>query len=207
GIVLNAVATTAAVAAYAFGWASEEHVTLLLVVSTGTIAVSAGQFALPFASGHYDRLLTLPGAPRAFVRATLGMTVGSTVALGTLQLAAALVVAPHTWSDVAGAVLFCGGILAPVAVLGSTLAPKPLDVADRFMTSSRVQSLPPQIALAAAVSVAVALFAGLGPDLGRAAVAALGALGALGLPLWARAIEARVVGQRHAVAGRFRSVL
>ena len=207
GIVLNAVATTAAVASYAFGWASEAHVALLLVVSTGTIAVSAGQFALPFASGHYDRLLTLPGAPRAFVRATLAMTVGSTVALGALQLAAALVVAPHAWPDVAGAVLFCGGVLAPVAVLGSTLAPKPLDVADRFMTSSRVQSLPPQIALAAAVSVAAALFAGLGPDLGLAATAAVGALGALGLPLWARAIEARVVGQRHAVAGRFRSVL
>ena len=54
----------------------------------------------------------------------------------------------------------------PAAVFGSTLAPKPLDVDDRFMTSSRVQSLPPQLVLAAAGSVAVALFAALGPGVG-----------------------------------------
>ena len=207
GIVINAVATTLAVAGYALGWSDPAHTALILVFSTGTVAVSAGQFALPFASGHYDRLLTLPGAPRAFVVATLVATVGATAALGGLQLALALVVAPGAWPEVAGAVLFCTGVLAPAAVLGSTLAPKPLDVADSFMTSSRVQALPPQVVLALAGSVAVGLFAGLGPDLGLAATAAVGAAGALAMPLWARAIAARMDRQRHAVAARFRSDL
>ena len=207
GIVLNAVAMTLAIAAYAFWWGSEAPTVLLLVFSTGTVAVSAGQFALPFASGHYDRLLTLPGAPAAFVQAKLAAAVGATVALGALQLVLALALAPDAWADLAGAVLFCIGVLVPVAVLGSTLAPKPLDVADRFMSSSRIQSLPPQIALAAAGAVAVGLPLALGPDLGLAATAAVGAAGALCLPLWARAIEARVDRQRHAVAARFRSDL
>ena len=207
GIVINAVAMTGAVATYAFGWADEAQAALLLVFSSGTIAVSAGQFALPFASGHYDRLLTLPGAPRAFVVAKLAVAVGSVVVLGGLQLALALVLAPHAWADLVGAVLFAAGVLAPAAVFGSTLAPKPLDVADAFMTSSRIQSLPPQIVLGAAGAVAVGLFVGLGPDVGLAAAAAVGATGMLSLPLVARLIEARVAGQRHTVADRFRSVL
>ena len=103
--------------------------------------------------------------------------------------------------------LFCAGVLAPVAVLGSTFAPKPLDVEDKFMGSPRVQSLPPQLFLALAGTVAIALFAALGPHLGLAATTAVGAAGALGLPLWARLIEARLARQRHAVALRFRSVL
>lgn len=207
GIVLNAVAMTVALAVYAFGWADDASAALLLVFSTGTVAVSAGQFALPFASGHYDRLLTLPGAVDAFVAAKLVGVVGATVALGVLQLALALVLAPGAWAALGGAVLFGVGVLAPVAVLGSTLAPKPLDVDDRFMTSARLQSLPPQVVLALAGSVAVALFAALGPDLGLAAMAAVGAAGALALPLWARAIARRVRRQRYAVATRFRSSL
>lgn len=207
GIVLNAVAMTLAVGAYAIGWAAPEHAALLLVVSTGTVAVSAGQFALPFASGHYDRLLTLPGAERAFVRATLAMTAGATAVLAVVQLLLALVLAPDAWPALAAAALFCTGVLVPTAVFGSTLAPKPLDVDDRFMTSSRIQSLPPQLVLAAAGSVAVALLAAFGPILGPAAMACVGAASALAMPLWARTIEARLVRQRHGTAQRFRTSL
>ena len=207
GIVLNAVAMTVAVGAYALGWAAPEHAALLLVVSTGTVAVSAGQFALPFASGHYDRLLTLPGAERAFVRAVLAMTAAATAALGLVQLILALALAPAAWPALAAAALFCTGVLVPAAFFGSTLAPKPLDVDDKFMTSSRIQSLPPQLVLAAAGSVAVALVAGLGPILGPAAMAAVGAAGALAMPLWAGLIEARLVRQRHPTAQRFRASL
>ena len=207
GIALNAVAITLIVGAYAFGWNAEAPTALLLMVSTGTFAISAGQFTLPFASAHYDRLLTLPGAPRAFVVAKLVLLVGATLALGVLQLGLALVLAPGAWMELGGAVLFCAGVLAPVAVLGSTFAPKPLDVEDKFMGSPRIQSLPPQLLLALAGAVAIALFAWLGPDLGLAATAGLGAFGALGLPLWARLIEARLARRRHAVALRFRSVL
>ena len=207
GIMLNAVAMTLAVGAYAFGWNAEAPTALLLMVSTGTFAISAGQFALPFASAHYDRLLTLPGALRAFVVAKLTLLVGATAALGVLQLGLAFALAPEAWAELGGAVLFCAGVLAPVAVLGSTFAPKPLDVEDKFMGSPRVQSLPPQLLLALAGTVAVALFVGLGPDGGLVATAAVGAAGVLGLPLWARLIEARLVRQRHAVALRFRSVL
>ncbi len=207
GIVLNAVVMTVAVGAYAIGWAAPEHAALLLVVSTGTVAVSAGQFALPFASGHFDRLLTLPGAERAFVRATLAMTAGATAALAIVQLVLAVALAPEAWPGLAAAALFCTGIIVPAAVFGSTLAPKPLDVDDKFMTSSRIQSLPPQLVLAAAGSVAVALVAAFGPILGPAAMAAVGAASALAMPLWARAIEARLVRQRHGTAQRFRTSL
>ena len=207
GIMLNAVAMTVVVGAYAFGWNAEAPTALLLMVSTGTFAISAGQFALPFASAHYDRLLTLPGALRAFVVGKLTLLAGATLALGALQLGLALVLAPNAWMDLGGAVLFCAGVLAPVAVLGSTFAPKPLDVEDKFMGSPRIQSLPPQVFLAVAGALAIALFAGLGSTGGLTATAALGAAGTLGLPLWARLIEVRLARQRHAVALRFRSVL
>ena len=207
GIVLNGVVTSVALAVYAIGWGEGIPARIGLVFSAAAVAVSAGQFALPFASGHYDRLLTLPGAPASFVRAKLGMAVGSVVALGGVQMLVALALAPEAWAPVIGASLFGAGVLAPAAVLGSTLAPKPLDVADSFMTSSRVQSLPPQVVLAAAGGIAGALFVALGPHLGLAAVAAVGAAGALGLPLWASLIEARLGRRRYAVAARFRSVL
>ena len=207
GILLNAVAITLVVSAYAFVWNDAAPTALLLLVSTGTLAISAGQFALPFASGHYDRLLTLPGALRAFVRAKLALVVGSTVVLGALEAILATFLAPDAWAELAGAVLFCAGALAPVAVLGSTFAPKPLDVEDKFMASPRIQSLPPQILLAIVGTLAVAFFVFLGPELGLAATAAVGALGVLGLPLWARMIEARLVRRRYAFAARFRSVL
>ena len=86
-----------------------------------------------------------------------------------VQLGLALALAPEAWAELGGAVLFCAGVLAPVAVLGSTFAPKPLDVEDKFMGSPRVQSLPPQLLLALAGAVAIALFAALGPDGGLAA--------------------------------------
>ena len=207
GILLNAVAITVVVSAYAFVWNDAAPTALLLLVSTGTLAISAGQFALPFASGHYDRLLTLPGALRSFVRAKLVFVAGSTVVLGALEAVLALFLAPDAWAALGGAVLFCAGVLAPVAVLGSTFAPKPLDVEDKFMASPRIQSLPPQILLAIAGTLAVALFVFLGPDLGLAATTAVGALGVLALPLWARVIEWRLVRRRYAFAARFRSVL
>ncbi len=207
GIALNALALTLAISVYVFGWNDAAPTALLLLASTGTFAISAGQFALPFASGHYDRLLSLPGALRAFVVAKLAMGVGSTLVLGAVQLAIALVLAPDALADLGGAVLFCAGVLAPVAVLGSTLGPKPLDVQDKFMGSPRIQSLPPQILLAVAGTVAVALFLFLGSAGGLAATAAVGAFGVVALPLWAHVIETRLLRQRHAFALRFRSVL
>lgn len=207
GIVLNALAMTVAIACYAFVWNDVAPAVLVLLFSTGTLAISAGQFALPFASGHYDRLLTLPGALRAFVEAKLAVVAGSTVVLGAVQLALASALAPDAWLDLVGAVLFCAGVLAPVAVFGSTLAPKPLDVEDRFMGSPRIQSLPPQIAIALAGAFAVALVVGLGPVQGLVATAVIGLAGTLGLPFWARLIERRIIRRRHAVAARFRSVL
>ena len=73
------------------------------VNSTGTFAISAGQFALPFASAHYDRLLTLPGAPRAFVVGKLTLLVGATLVLGAVQLVLALALAPGAWAELGGA--------------------------------------------------------------------------------------------------------
>ncbi|MEM1043333.1 MAG: DUF5687 family protein [Bacteroidota bacterium] len=207
GIALNALALTLAVSVYAFVWNDGAPAALLLMASTGTFAISAGQFALPFASGHYDRLLSLPGALHAFVAAKLLMGVGSALALGAVQFVLALALAPGALLDLGVAVLFCAGVLAPVAVLGSTLGPKPLDVQDKFMGSPRIQSLPPQIALALAGAVAVGLIFGLGPGHGLAATAAVGAAGVLALPLWARLIETRLLHQRHPFALRFRSVL
>ena len=207
GIVLNALAISLGVSAYAFVWNAEAPTALLLIVSTGTLAISAGQFALPFASSHYDRLLTLPGALRAFVRAKLAFVVGSTIVLGAVGGGLALFLSPGAWPALAGATLFCAGVLAPVAVLGSTFAPKPLDVEDKFMGSARIQSLPPQIMLAVAGTLAVVPVLVLSHTAGLLVMAVLGALGVLGLPLWARIIEARLVRRRYAVAQRFRSVL
>jgi hypothetical protein len=207
GIALNALAMTVVVAAFAFVWSEATPTVLLLLFSTGTLAISAGQFALPFASGHYDRLLTLPDATRHFVAAKLVVTAGSTVVLGGVQLGLALALAPSAWPALGGSVLFCAGILAPVAVLGSTFAPKPFDVDDKFLGNARIQSLPPQIAIALAGGVAVAFVAMLGPDAGLGATAAVGAVGVSALPLWARLIEYRVLNRRYAVAERFRSVL
>jgi len=207
GIALNALAMTVVIASFAFVWGEATPTVLLLLFSTGTLAISAGQFALPFASGHYDRLLTLPDAPRHFVAAKLMVTAGSTVVLGAVQLGLALALAPDAWPALGGAVLFCAGVLAPVAVLGSTFAPKPFDVDDKFLGNARIQSLPPQIAIALAGGIAVALIAVLDPEVGLAATAAIGAVGVAALPLWARLIEGRVVRRRYAVAERFRSVL
>jgi len=207
GIALNALAMTVVVAAFAFVWGEATPTVLLLLFSTGTLAISAGQFALPFASGHYDRLLTLPDAPRHFVAAKLLVTAGSTVVLGAVQLGLALALAPDAWPALGGAVLFCAGVLAPFAVLGSTFAPKPFDVDDKFLGNARIQSLPPQLAIALAGGIAVALIAVLGPEVGLGATAAVGAVGVSVLPLWARLIEGRVVRRRYAVAERFRSVL
>ena len=105
------------------------------------------------------------------------------------------------------AVLFGAGVFAPVAVVGSTLAPKPIDVDDQFMNSPRVHALLPQVVLAIASGMGVAPYVLMGPEVGLAAMGGLGAIGVLVLPLWQRGIVARVTRQRYAVANRFRSVL
>ncbi|MEM8560220.1 MAG: DUF5687 family protein, partial [Bacteroidota bacterium] len=205
GIMLNAFAMTAALVASVF--VVNAPSAPMLLFATATVAISAGQFALPFASGHYDRLLTLPGALDAFVGAKLALGVGSVLLLGVLLAVPALVFDPAMLVPLVCAVLFGAGVFAPVAVVGSTLAPKPIDVDDQFMNSPRVHALLPQIVLALASGVGVAPYVLLGPEVGLVAMGGLGAVGVLSLPFWQRSIEARVAQQRYAVADRFRSVL
>ncbi|HIL58778.1 MAG TPA: hypothetical protein EYG39_12825 [Rhodothermales bacterium] len=180
---------------------------LVLVFSTGTLAGSLGQYALPFASGHWDRLLTLPGALTSFVRAKW-MTVGvGTFALGAAQLAVVLVLAPEKAWLVGVSVLFSLGVLAPAALWGSTLAPKPVDVAERLAFNYKAQSFGAQVAVASTAIAAGALIALAGPARGAALAAVLGAAGVAAAPLWLRALERRVRRTRHAVAARFRGAL
>lgn len=208
GIALNAtVLGVALTLAALLGSDGGEPATLLLLFATGSVTVSLSQFAIPFTSGYYDRLLTLPGAVPAFVRAKLALGVGAAGLLGLVQAALAVGLAPSALPAVGVGVLFAAGVLAPVAVLGSSLAPKPLDVDDRVMLNYKVQSLAAQAAVGAAGAVAVGLFVALGPEAGLAAVAAVGAAGTLALPLWVRAIAHRMERRRHAVAVRFRATL
>ncbi|MEO0855520.1 MAG: DUF5687 family protein [Bacteroidota bacterium] len=205
GILLNAVAMTAGLAGAVL--VADAPTAPMLLFATATVAISAGQFALPFASKHYDRLLTLPGALSAFVRAKLALGVGSVVVLGVLLAVPMLAVDSGALGPLACAVLFGAGVFAPVAVVGSTLAPKPIDVDDQFMNSPRVHALLPQVVLAIASGMGVAPYVLMGPEVGLAAMGGLGAIGVLVLPLWQRGIVARVTRQRYAVANRFRSVL
>ena len=180
---------------------------LVLLFSTGTVAGSIGQFALPFASGHYDRLLTLPDAVDTFVRARLALLGLTTVALGSLQLALVLAFAPSAWPSIVASVLFSSGILAPVAVLGSTIAPKPLDVSEGVAFNYKVQSFAAQVVImATAVPVGIIVVA-LGPSAGTLFAGSLGAAGLTAAPVWIRFLSGRIDQQRYGVAARFRTAL
>ena len=207
GIAVNAAVLGVALTLSGLVADSGQPSTLLLLFATGSVTVSVGQFALPFASAHYDRLLTLPGATEAFVGAKLALGVGAALGLSGIQAGLALVLVPSVLPTVGVGLLFAAGVLAPVAVLGSTLAPKPLDVDDRVMLNYKVQSFAAQIIVGLAGGLAVALVVALGPETGVRAVGTVGAGGVLALPLWARLLASRVERQRHAVAARFRATL
>ena len=213
GIVVNAAVLGVSVSLVGLLSGSDEPVALLMLFAVSAVAVSAGQFALPFASGHYDRLLTLPGAPRDFVRAKLVLLVGSVLALGALQLVAVLGLGawrPVTQADLAAVgtgVLFGSGVLAPVALFGSSIGPKPLDVGDRVMMNYKVQSFPAQVVIGGTSLAAAGLFLALGPHAGLLALSGLGAAGVLALPLWERLLVARLARRRHAISARFRATL
>ena len=180
---------------------------LVLVFSTGTLAGSLGQYALPFASGHLDRLLTLPGALPAFVRAKWVTVATGTFALGAAQLVPVLILMPGKAWLVGVSVLFSLGVLAPAALWGSTLAPKPIDVSERLAFNYKAQSFGAQIAVASTAVLAGALVALAGPARGAALAAVLGALGVGSAPFWLRALERRIYRRRHVFAARFRGAL
>ncbi|MEM1055207.1 MAG: DUF5687 family protein [Bacteroidota bacterium] len=180
---------------------------LVLVFSTGTLAGSLGQYALPFASGHFDRLLTLPGALTSFVRAKWVAVGAGTLALGAAQLVPVLILAPDKVWLVGVSVLFSLGVLAPAALWGSTLGPKPIDVSERLAFNYKAQSFGAQIAVASTAVLAGALIALAGPTRGAALAALLGAVGVATAPFWLSALERRIRRIRHALAARFRGAL
>ena len=206
GVVANAAVASVALSAAALLFADGPAVDLVLLFSTGPVAGSFGQYAVPFASGFYDRLLTLPGGLDAFVQAKVVGLAVLTLALGAVQLVLVLVLAPASAWLVGVSVLFSLGVLMPGALFGSTLGPKPLDVADRLLFTY-TQSFGAQAAVAA-TAIAAGLALGLGGAAGGGAVAAgLGAVGIALAPVWLRAVAARLHRQRHAHAARFRSAL
>ena len=209
GIVVNAAVLGVALSLIALLGDGGDPMALLMVFAVSSVAVSAGQFALPFASGHYDRLLTLPGTLPAFVRAKLAFSVASVGLLATLQLVLVAGLAPSGENvlRVATGVLFGSGVLAPVAILGSSIAPKPLDVGDRVMMNYKVQSFAAQVVIGGVSLLAAGVFVGLGPRLGLATLAGAGAVGVLALPLWERVLVSRLAAQRHAISARFRATL
>ena len=181
--------------------------TFVLVFSTGALAGSLGQYALPFASGYWDRLLTLPGGLERFVRAkALGVAAG-TLAIGAAQLVPVLALAPEAAGYIGVSVLFSLGVLAPAALFASTLGPKPIDVSERLMFNYKVQSFGAQALVASTAVVAGVPIALAGPAWGAAVAAAMGACGLALAPAWLRALARRVRRQRHAVAARFRGAL
>ncbi len=179
---------------------------VVLVFSTGTVAGSVGQYAVPFASGFYDRLLTLPGGVKAFARAKVVGVAAGTLALGIVQAIVVLVLEAESVWLIGVSVLYSLGILAPAALWGSTLGPKPLDVSDRMMWTN-TQSFGAQAVVAATAVVAGSLIALAGTENGALAAGALGLIGIALSPLWLRAFAARIQRRRHAVALRFRSAL
>ncbi len=206
GVVANAAVVSVALTAGALLFAEGPAVAIVVLFSTGTVAGSFGQYAVPFASGYFDRLLTLPGGVDAFVRAKLVGLALATVALGVVQLALVWALAPALAWMVGVSVLFSLGVLAPAALWGSTLGPKPIDVADRLLFTY-TQSFGAQALVAATAAVAGGALALAGPVGGAAVAAALGGLGIAAAPWWSRAVAARLHRQRHAVAARFRSAL
>lgn len=206
GVVSNAAVVSVAMTIGALLFASGTPADLVIVFSTGTVAGSFGQYAVPFASGFFDRLLTLPGGVDAFVRAKwAGLAVG-TVGLGGVQLAIVLVLAPASAWLVGVSVLFSLGVLAPAALYGSTLGPKPIDVADRLLFTY-TQSFGAQVLVASTAVVGGGALTLAGPAYGGLAAAALGVAGVATTRLWLGAVAARIDRQRHAFAARFRSAL
>ncbi|WP_412069721.1 DUF5687 family protein [Rubrivirga sp. IMCC43871] len=206
GVAANAAVVSVVLTAGALVFADGPAVDLVLLFSTGPVAGSFGQYAVPFASGFYDRLLTLPGGLDAFVRAKAAGLAAGTLALGAVQLALVLALAPGSAWLVGVSVLFSLGVLAPGALWGSTLGPKPIDVADRLLFTY-TQSFGAQALVAATAVVAGAALTVAGPAHGGAVAAGLGVLGIALAPVWLRAVAARLHRQRHAHAARFRSAL
>ena len=180
---------------------------LILVFSTGPVAGSFGQYAVPFASGYYDRLLTLPGAVWDFARARLAVIAAGTLGLGALHLGVVWALAPEAVGLIGVSVLFSLGVLAPAALWGSTLGPKPIDVSERLMFNYKAQSFGAQFLVGTTGAAAGAALMLAGPGRGALAAAVLGGLGVLLTPVWLRAFARRIERQRHAVAARFRGAL
>ncbi len=103
-------------------------------------------------------------------------------------------------------VLFSLGVLAPAALWGSTLGPKPIDVADRLLFTY-TQSFGAQALVASTAVVAGGVLALAGPAWGGLVAGSLGVVGVAASPWWSRGVAARIHRQRHAVAARFRSAL
>ena len=209
GVVSNAAVASVALTVGALLFAERVLGTgtptdLVLVFSTGTVAGSVGQYAVPFASGFYDRLLTLPGGVAAFARAKVGAVAVGTVALGLVQAAVVAALAPASVWLVGVSVVFSLGVLAPAALFGSTLGPKRLDVSERLLFVN-TQSFGAQAVVAATAVVAGSLLAVAGPARGGLAAGALGVAGVLLAPVWTRAFARRLHRTRHAVAARFRT--
>ena len=207
GIVVNGVLVSLALTAFVVlrdaGTASD----LILVFSAGPVAGSLGQYAVPFASGYYDRLVTLPGAWRDFVRSQYAVIAGGTLGLGVLQAALVLALDPSRLGLVGASVLFSLGVLAPAALWGSSLGPKPVDVTERLMFNYKAQSFGAQAAVAATALVAGAALALAGPARGAALAALLGGAGVLAAPLWLAGFARRLHRTRHSISARFRADL
>ena len=207
GVVGNAAVVSIALTVAALLIETGVPPDLVLIFSTGTLAGSLGQFSLPFASGFMDRLITLPGAFAQFVRAKWATVALGTLVLGAVQFVVVLALAPAKAWLVGVSVLFSLGVLAPAALWGSTLGPKPIDVSERLAFNYKAQSFGAQILVAATAVVAGLLIAVAGPALGAAMAGGLGALGLLTSPLWLAALERRIRRRRHKLADRFRGAL
>ncbi|OZC01843.1 DUF5687 family protein [Rubricoccus marinus] len=180
---------------------------LVLVFSTGALAGSLGQYALPFASGYFDRLLTLPGGIERFVRAAAGTVVLGTLGIGALQVIPVLILAPGSVWLIGVSILFSLGVLAPSALWGSTLGPKPVDVSERLAFNYKAQSFGAQFAVGGTAVLVGGLLALAGPTWGPAVAALLGTAGIALAPLWLRALARRIRRQRHVISARFRGAL
>ena len=206
GVLSNAAVVSVAMTVGALLFVDGRTVDFVLLFSTGTVAGSFGQYAVPFASGFYDRLLTLPGGMDSFIRAKVAGLAAGTLMLGAIQLVIVLVLAPASAWLVGVSVVFSLGVLAPASLVGSTLGPKPIDVADRLLFTY-TQSFGAQALVAATAVVAGAALGLGGPRWGGAIAAGLGLVGIATAPLWLRAVAARLDRTRHAVSARFRSAL
>ncbi|MEM0962666.1 MAG: DUF5687 family protein [Bacteroidota bacterium] len=179
---------------------------LVLIFSTGTVAGSLGQYAVPFASRWFDRLLTLPDGLETFVRAKYAGIAAGTVGLGAVQALVVLVMAPAEAWLIGVSVLFSLGVLAPAALLGSTLGPKPLDVSERLLFVN-TQSFGAQALVASTAVVAGIALTTAGPTRGALVAMALGCAGVALSPVWLGWITRRISRHRHRLAARFRTAL